>query len=121
MGRKRILIVDDEPETTRLLRIILQRKRPYEVCVENHATRALDTARAFQPDVILLDIIMPELDGGELARLFRHEPHFARVPIIFLSACAQPIPGYPFLAKPAPVEKVIESIEENLQKTGEGH
>ena len=104
MGRKRILIVDDEPETTRLLQIILQRKRPYEVRVENHATRALDAARAFKPDVILLDIIMPELDGGEVARRLRHEPAFERVPIIFLSACAQPIPGYPFLAKPAPVE-----------------
>src|SRR4051812_29508069 len=98
MGRTRILIVDDEPETTRLLQLILQRKRPYEVRVKNHSKQALDVARAFKPDVILLDIIMPELDGGDVARLIRHEPSFERVPIIFLSACAQPIAGYPFLS-----------------------
>lgn len=112
--KRRILIVDDEPDTTRLLRVILERKRPYEVRVENDSKKALDVTRAFQPDVILLDIVMPDLDGGDVARLIREEPSLAHVPIIFISACAQPIAGYPFLSKPATVEKVIESIEENL-------
>lgn len=114
MRRKRILIVDDEPETTRLLRLILERRRPYDVRVENDPTRALDVTRAFQPDLILLDIIMPELDGGDVAKLIRKDQSLQRVPIVFISACAQPITGYPFLSKPAPVEKIIECIETNL-------
>lgn len=113
--RKRILIVDDEPDTTRLLRLMLERKRPYEVRVENDSRRVLDVTRAFHPDLILLDIIMPDLDGGDVAALIRGEPSLREMPIVFLSACAQPIAGFPFLSKPAPVEKVIECIEQNLR------
>jgi len=98
------------------LRIILERKRPYEVRVENDSKRALDVTRAFRPDVVLLDIIMPDLDGGDVAALIRNEPSLSKMPIIFLSACAQPIAGYPFLSKPSPVEKVIECIEESLKR-----
>ena len=116
--RTRILIVDDEPETTRLLRLMLERKRPYDVRVENDSKRALDATRDFRPDLILLDIIMPDLDGGDVAALIRGEPALRELPIIFLSACAQPIAGYPFLSKPAPVEKVIECIEKNLPARG---
>lgn len=117
-ARRRILIVDDEAETTRLLRMMLERKRPYEVRVENDSKLALDAARDFHPDLVLLDIIMPDLDGGDVAALLRGEPALHGLPIIFISACAQPIPGYPFLSKPAPVEKVIECIEANLPARG---
>ena len=112
--KRRILIVDDETEATRLLKLLLERKRPYEVKVENDSRRALSVTQAFKPELILLDVIMPHLDGGDVARQIRAVEALKETPIIFISAIAQPIPGYPFLSKPAPLEKVLASIEENL-------
>ena len=112
--KKRILIVDDERDATRLLKVLLERKRPYSVEVENDATQALAKTLAFRPDLILLDVIMPDLDGGDVAAQIRRERAVRNTPIVFISAIAQPIAGYPFLSKPAPVEKVIACIEETL-------
>lgn len=113
MGR-RILIVDDEPEAPRMLKRLLERKCHYEVLVENDSRNALSCALTFRPDLILLDVIMPWLDGGDVARLIRQTDTVQSTPIIFISAIAQPIAGYPFLTKPAPFEQVIACIEENL-------
>ncbi|SRR5581483_5491372 len=114
MSKRRILIVDDEVEAPRLLKRLLELKRPYEIVLEHDSTRALDVALTFRPEVILLDVIMPDLDGGDVAMQIRRADPVRDTPIIFVSAIAQPIAGYPFLNKPTPVEKIIECIEENL-------
>jgi CheY-like chemotaxis protein len=67
MKTKRILVIDDEPSITRTMKLNLERSGAYSVCTENHADRALETARRFQPNLIFLDVMMPEIDGGHLA------------------------------------------------------
>src|SRR5438045_4724112 len=65
--KRRILIVDNDRESTRLVKILLERTGRYLVLEENDATKAHQSARNFRPDVILLDIVIPDTDGGEVA------------------------------------------------------
>src|SRR5438132_13575242 len=65
--KRRILIVDNDRDSTHLVKILLERTGRYLVLEENDATKAHQSARTFRPDVILLDIVMTETDGGEVA------------------------------------------------------
>ena len=128
MDKKRILIVDDEVGSARLLKCNLEQTGRYEARVENIATQALAAAEQFHPDLILLDVLMPSLDGGELARHFQNSPALRNVPIVFLTAAATRaevasregrIGGRAFLAKPVDVPEVIDCIDRHLgQPTG---
>ena len=71
MITKRILVVDDEPSVTRNLKLNLESSDGYDVFAENHAANALTAARIFRPDLILLDVIMPGMDGGDVAARLR--------------------------------------------------
>src|SRR5438132_8569108 len=84
--KKRILIVDDEAGFTRLLKLTLERTGEYTVQEENDGTKAHETARRFRPDLILLDIVMPKIDGGDVASQLRADPMMKRTPIVFLTA-----------------------------------
>src|SRR5262245_62495238 len=66
-GTRRILIIDNDSNSTHLVKILLERSGPYRVVEENDSTEAHQTARSFKPDLILLEIMMPGLDGGEVA------------------------------------------------------
>jgi CheY-like chemotaxis protein len=121
MKKTRILVIDDEPGFTRLLKLVLQR---YDIREENDALRAYQTAQAFRPDLILMDVVMPGIDGGNLAAKIKADPMLQDVPIVFLTAVVSPkeagqqpkhIGGYPFLAKPVSPEVLERCIEENLQ------
>jgi len=119
MSKKRILLVDDEPGFTRLLRLVLPR---YEICEENDSRRAVATAQSFHPDLILLDVIMPDMDGGTVAAKIREDKSLRNVPIVFLTAVVSEkevanqgtIGGFPFLAKPVTKEKLVECINHHL-------
>lgn len=63
--KRRILIVDNDPNSTRLVKVLLERSGPYLVLEENDATKAYQSARSSKPDFILLDIVMPETGGGK--------------------------------------------------------
>ncbi len=86
MIRKRILIVDDEPHLCGLLKLRLTNTGKYEVLTEIFPSRAVNAARSFRPDMILLDVDMPGKDGGEVLRELRAEPAFADVPVLFLTS-----------------------------------
>lgn len=118
---KRILIVDDEAGFTRLLKLTLEGTRRYIVKEENDGSQALQTARQFRPDLILLDIVMPKMDGGDVARQISGDPMLKAVKIIFLTAIvskkeagAGGIGGYPFMAKPVSLAALTAMIEETL-------
>ena len=121
-GKRRILIVDDDSNSTHLVKILLERSGPYLVLEENDATKADRTAHDFKPDVILLDIIMPELDGAELATQIEADRELRDTPIIFLTALVSHgeaksglhIQGHPLVAKPISIPELIDAIEKNL-------
>ena len=122
MGRTRILLIDDEPSFTRMLKMNLE-ARGFEVMVENNGANALAVAREFRPDLVFLDVIMPDVDGGEVASSIRGDAGLERVPIVFLTAGVSKettrlrrnvIGGEIYLAKPASVDEVVRCIERRL-------
>src|SRR5207237_5516101 len=84
--KRRILIVDDDRESTHLVKILLEKAGHYLVLEENDPVKAHQSARNFRPDVILLDIMMPETDGAEVAAQIEADPELQSTPIIFLTA-----------------------------------
>ncbi|MCB1206214.1 MAG: response regulator [Verrucomicrobiae bacterium] len=84
MARK-ILLVDDEAGFTELLKMNLERSG-FEVRIENDSTRALIAAREFQPDAILLDVVMPGMDGGDVQAQLQANPILSRIPVVMLTA-----------------------------------
>jgi len=121
--KKRILVVDDEPSITRLLKMNLEDTDKYTVQVENSATHVLEVARHFQPDLILLDVMMPDGDGGELAGRLQEHDAFKKTPIVFLTAAVTKeevsshkgkIGGLPFLAKPVDMSEVLGCLHQQL-------
>jgi len=128
MEKKRILIIDDEASFTRMVKLNLEKTGAFEVREENKATNALPAAREFKPDLILLDVIMPAMDGGDVAAQIRNDRHLKGTPIVFLTATVSPREagdgglnsgGDLFLAKPVSVEHLIHCINENVRKPAE--
>ena len=119
---RRILVVDNDFNTTRLIKILLEKTGNYFVLPENNATKAHQTARDFRPDLILLDIVMPEIDGGEVAARLGNDPELRQTPIIFLTALVTEaeaksglqIDGHSFLAKPINISELVGAIEQHL-------
>jgi len=125
MAKKRILLVDDEKSLTNLLKLNLEETGQYEVRVENWPEDALQAAREFKPDLVLLDIIMPRLPGGNVAAQIDSDPQLAGTPIVFLTAAVRKhqveenegiISGRPCLAKPATLDEVIAMVEKYVKK-----
>jgi len=123
MKRKKILIVDDEASFTSLLKLNLEQTDDYEVKVENGAERAVAAARAFKPDLILLDVVMPGLFGSEVAARLRASDTTKSIPVVLLSAAVSRksvdeklghVGGFPFIGKPASLDEIVEGIEGEL-------
>ena len=120
--KRRILIVDDDRDSTHLIKILLEKIGSYLVLEENDATKAHQNARNFRPDLILLDIMMPQRDGGDIAAQIEADPGLQRTPIVFLTALITKaeakaglhIQGHPVLAKTINIPELINKIEENL-------
>jgi CheY-like chemotaxis protein len=125
-NKKRILIVDDEPGLTRNLKINLEARAGYEVRTENNSNRAMDAAREFHPDLILLDVLMPGLDGWDVSAGIHSDPELKHTPIVFLTALttnketgghAVVAGSVAFLAKPVDLGELIQCIEQQLSPT----
>ena len=124
MNKKRILLIDDEASNTRPMKVNLGRTGRYEVQTENNALHALETARQFKPDLIFLDVMMPGMDGGQVAAQIENDPELKDVPIIFLTAIVTKNEtgekglvqaGRKFIAKPMNLEALVACIEENTR------
>jgi CheY-like chemotaxis protein len=85
LKKKRILVVDDEQAVTDALVRFLEIGGLYEVIAINDATKAVEVARAFNPDLIVLDIIMPTLDGGKVLAELRGDREFSDLRTVFLT------------------------------------
>jgi DNA-binding response OmpR family regulator len=126
--KKRILVVDDERWFTNLLEYSLVHEGHYAVRQQNDPSRALQAMRDYGPDLVILDIMMPHIDGSELAARMKFDPMLCDVPVIFLTALVtdEDAPdglvnrgGHTFLPKDVAVERLIECVEEKLKPASE--
>jgi DNA-binding response OmpR family regulator len=127
MGAKKVLIVDDEAAFTNLVKLNLEKSGRYEVRVENDPRAAVAAAREFTPDVVLLDVIMPGRDGGQVLNEMRQDAALARVPVMFMTATITQagvdqrkgtIHGAPFLAKPVEPRWLMHRLDEVIKNHG---
>ena len=119
----RILVVDDEPPIVRLMEFILARQG-HEMLVAVNGEEALAKVREHRPDLVLLDIMMPRIDGYEVARSLRADPSLAEMPIIMLSAKAQgediqkgmDVGVDEYITKPFSPEYLVQVVTDYLQR-----
>ncbi len=124
MSYKKILIVDDEEEALRLMHKKLAAEG-YQVICAKRADDAIEKARAEMPDLILMDIMLPDIDGSEAVKLIQAEPAIKGIPVIFISGILSKeeneeaglnlkVAGRPYYAFPKPFtpETLIAKIEE---------
>lgn len=114
-----ILVVDDSPEVLLLISDLL--RKSYKVKVANNAARGLGIAQADPaPDLILLDVMMPDMDGYEVCRLLKSSPVTQGIPVVFLTARMGDedrglrIGGAGYLTKPVRSALLLESIRTHL-------
>ena len=125
MTKKKILVVDDEGGITRMLKRNLEATNRYVVRAENSSANAITAAHEFLPDLILLDVMMPGMDGGDVAAKIKEDTQLNHIPVVFLSAIVKKeetqstgsnIGGLTFLAKPVKLDDLITCIENHLGK-----
>ena len=118
----RILVADDDPVILRLLQVNFNLEG-YEVHTATRGEEALDKAREHLPDIILLDVMMPGVDGWEVCRQLKEDQATAAIPVIFLSARAQDQDrrrGYElgvvaYVTKPFDPGELIEVVQRSLE------
>lgn len=119
MDSKKVLLVDDEPDILMILSKGLAAKG-YKVITSENGQDGLIQAQTQQPDIIILDVMMPEMGGGEVAGKLRESPHTKDIPVIFLTALiskeeevahSQHIGNNPTLAKPFDIDELAQMIE----------
>jgi len=119
--KKEILIVDDDPLVIKLLQTPLQ-KAGYKIKVADHGLKALDMVKKDPPDLILLDILMPMLDGFKVTRLLKFDKRFKDIPIIVLTSRAtederkkgEQVGADEFLYKPLRLQQVLKVVKKYL-------
>jgi DNA-binding response OmpR family regulator len=120
---EKILIVDDDVDTLRLVGLMLQRQG-YQIVAANNGNQALIMAKTEQPDLILLDIMMPDLDGYEVTRQLRKSPDTNKIPIIMFTAKSQledRVTGFEvgaddYLTKPTQPRELFAHVQEILAR-----
>jgi len=123
MAEKKILVVDDEKKIRELLELRLS-AAGYEVLQAKHGEEGIDQAKKHMPDLILMDVMMPRMDGPEAVRILQEDPETKNIPIIFLTAIitkeeeTSPAFGikldvakYRFIAKPFDTPSLLMEIE----------
>jgi DNA-binding response OmpR family regulator len=122
INKRRILLVDDSVAISQILKTGLNMSG-YEAQAENNPAHVLQVARAFRPDLIVLDVAMPGMDGGAVAQALGDQRDLAHIPIIFLTAlCSKEDAARAknndemILAKPITVAELVKNIEERLRQ-----
>lgn len=115
---RKILIIDDEADHAEIVGLLLSRKG-YDVTIARDGREGILRALAWKPDLVLLDLYMPAVDGFATAEHLRVDESTRRVPILFLSACGEhalhahgPLPGHAaYLAKPFRAAELLWAVE----------
>src|SRR5438309_9030921 len=120
--KPRILIVDNNSKFARSARLLLDRSGKYVACTVIDPRRALEAARSFKPDLVLVDLIMPQEDGPEVAAQLQADWALHGVPIVFLTSLitaeeakdGRRVYGHRILPKPASSYALFELVEQSL-------
>jgi CheY-like chemotaxis protein len=122
MAKKKILIVDDEKDFCETVKLNLEKNGEFEVKTESIAGHAVETAKYFMPDLIFLDLVMPDLDGMSVYNQLQEDGELRDIPIVFLTAiisqeevahCKGLASEHIVLAKPVKTIELIECIKNN--------
>ena len=122
---KKILVVDDETELLKAISILLKTSG-YEVVTAQDGQEGLEKAKSLSPDLIVLDILMPKMDGYEVCRLLKFDEKYKSIPIIMLTAKVQDIDkamgkkvgADDYIAKPFETQDLIDKIKMYLTNPG---
>jgi len=122
LKRRKILVVEDEPDFLELLRIHFK-DEGFAIATARNGVDAVRKARSLQPDLILLDVMLPELDGFAVCEILRNDAATASIPVIMvtglcgqLTRCAGIESGATeFVTKPTSPEFIVSKVKETLQ------
>ena len=119
MGQKRlIMIVDDNVDAGEMTKMILERTGLYEVSVCSRGSEAFELIKKLRPELVLLDIVMPDADGTDVAAKIREEKSLAKTKIVFMTSLVSKqeslenstIGGHPFISKPITGEALLQRV-----------
>lgn len=122
---KRILVIDDEPELVKAIQIRLE-IAGYETLVAHDGMEGLDKARKENPDLILLDLMLPKMDGYKVCALLKRDKNYSKIPVIMLTArtlekqqkLGIELGADAYITKPFQYEVVLAKIKELLGERG---
>lgn len=124
MAATKVVYIEDKPEMIDLIKLILS-KKGYEVTGAMGGREGLEAVERLQPDVVLLDLMMPDMDGWEVYRAMKASPKMEHIPVIILTARAQSIDKVlglhiakvdDYITKPFGPTELVASIEKVLKK-----
>ena len=122
---KRIVLADDDPDMVAFMTLPLT-KRGYEVAVGGNGEEALDLARHYGPDLVILEVCMPLVDGLEACQRLKSDSRLKDIPVMLITATASLLPPphilyalqvEDYLIKPFPVRVLVEKIEQLIGET----
>ena len=121
-GKPRILIVDNNSNFARRARLLLDQSGRYVACTVINPRRALESARNFKPNLVFAELIMPQMDGPEVAAQFHADWALHGVAIVFLTSLitaeeakdGRSVYGHRILTKPTRSSRLFELVQQNL-------
>ncbi len=121
-GKQTVIVVDDEAETAAMLGTMLQ-VSGYDVLRAHSPAKAMSLIQHHNPDLVLLDIMMPGVSGLELCRYLRRDPRYRELPVVIISAKSQPediregmnAGATAYLTKPVAMKTLIQTIGTSLE------
>lgn len=123
MDKKKVLVVDDEKDFLMILKLNLEQSGGYEVCSMPSAKDIVKRTQDFKPDIILMDVMMPEVDGIQACKMLNEDSYCSNIPIIIISALREDsdkLKAYKqgvvdYVTKPIEVNNLIAKIEKAIR------
>jgi two-component system alkaline phosphatase synthesis response regulator PhoP len=129
-GKAKVLLIDDDPDFVETTKMVLESK-PYQVIVAYNGDDGLKKAREENPDLIILDVIMPGKDGFIIAEQFKKDAQLNKIPVLMLTSFAEKGSGSAiafsgglsletedYIDKPVSPEDLLQRVEKQLKKVG---
>jgi len=125
MHKRRVLIIDDEENFCKLVKKNIEQTGEFEMHIATNGQDGIRLAKEIKPDLILIDMVMPKMDGADVVSLIRDDDSIKDTPIVFLTAIAKEeesssqasfTKGYSLLAKTVTVGELIDCIKNNIRR-----